>query len=211
MHIEFQTDPDPKIPFRVTDYRLRGYRRFPHKRMLQFVVYLQQIDSELVRQDTFSLERTFHSFQVIRMWEQPTDVFLQTPGLLPFAVLSNTDNQARTLQAVAAQIETITDRNAQSNVTASAAILAGLVLKEEVIKRLLRRDIMRESVIYKSIIAEGLEEGREQGREEEVQRIAVNLLKEGLSFEVIAKATGLTVEQVQQLQQEITQAENQEE
>lgn len=28
LHIEFQTQPDKNIPFRMTDYRLRVYRRF---------------------------------------------------------------------------------------------------------------------------------------------------------------------------------------
>ncbi len=31
LHAEFQTDPDPEIPFRATDYRLRIYRRHPNK------------------------------------------------------------------------------------------------------------------------------------------------------------------------------------
>ena len=34
LHIEFQTDPDKDIPFRVLDYRIRGYRRFPHKKKI---------------------------------------------------------------------------------------------------------------------------------------------------------------------------------
>jgi predicted transposase/invertase (TIGR01784 family) len=204
LHIEFQTEPDKKIPFRMAGYRLRAYRRFPDKRMRQVVVYLRQTDSELVYQTSFTLEETSHRFQVIRLWEQPTEEFLETPGLLPFAVLSNTPNQTSTLQAVAAEIENISDKNVQNNVTASTAILAGLVLEEEAIKRLLRRDIMRESVIYQSI--------KQEGREEGVRGVAVNLLKGGMSLELVAKATGLTVEQVQQLQElQTTQAENPEE
>jgi predicted transposase/invertase (TIGR01784 family) len=41
LHLEFQTQPDANIPFRMVDYRLRTYRRFPHKRMRQVVIYLQ--------------------------------------------------------------------------------------------------------------------------------------------------------------------------
>ncbi|MEA5569228.1 hypothetical protein [Anabaena sp. UHCC 0399] len=68
---------------------------------------------------------------------------------------------------------------------------AGLVLEEEAIERLFRRDIMRESVIYKSIKTEGIEEG--------VRLVAVNLLKENMPIEMVAKVTGLTIEQVQSL------------
>lgn len=51
-----------------------------------------------------------------------------------------------------------------------------------------------------------VEESREEVREETVRLVAVNMLKEGMSIEVVAKVTGLTVEQVQQLQ--TTEAEN---
>ena len=33
LHVEFQTEPDAKIPFRMTDYRLRVYRSFPNREM----------------------------------------------------------------------------------------------------------------------------------------------------------------------------------
>ena len=38
LHIEFQTEPKAQIPFRMADYRLRVYRRFPNKRMRQVVI-----------------------------------------------------------------------------------------------------------------------------------------------------------------------------
>ncbi len=202
--MEFQTQPDVNIPFRMVDYRLRVYRRFPQKRMRQVVIYLTETTSELVYQTTFEIENLQHEFTVIRLWEQSTEIFLRTPGLLPFAVLSNVKDKTDTLQQVANQVENIGDRRMQSNIIASAAILAGLVLKEEIIQPLLRKDMMRESVIYQALIAEGREEGREEG----IQLVAVNLLKEGMSVEVVTKVTGLTLEQVQSLQD--TSVENQE-
>lgn len=42
LHIEFQTDPKEDIPFRMADYRLRIYRRFPRKRVYQVVIYLRK-------------------------------------------------------------------------------------------------------------------------------------------------------------------------
>lgn len=193
MHIEFQTEPKRKIPFRMTDYRLRGHRSFPEKEMYQFVIYLQETSSELVKQNSFSLTRTYHEFDVIRLWEQKTNPFLQYPGLLPFAALSKTVSPAQVLQQVASEINKITDPVQQSNVAASTAILAGLVLDQQLINRILRSDIMRESVIYQEIEAQGEEKG--------MQKVAVNLLKEGMSVDLIARVTGLTVEKVQQLQQ----------
>ncbi|GBE94732.1 flagellar assembly protein H [Nostoc cycadae WK-1] len=98
LHLEFQTRPKADIPFRMSDYRLRGYRKFPQKKMRQVVIYLQPSDSELVYQTEFVLENSWHRFDIIRLWEQPTEVFFNYPGLLPFATLSQTDDQTRTLQ-----------------------------------------------------------------------------------------------------------------
>ena len=33
LHVEFQTNPDSEIPFRMADYRLRVFRRYPQKQM----------------------------------------------------------------------------------------------------------------------------------------------------------------------------------
>ncbi|MEA5489523.1 hypothetical protein VB775_22160 [Pseudanabaena sp. CCNP1317] len=56
---------------------------------------------------------------------------------------------------MARQIENIADKQLQSNVAASTAIISGIALSKEIIKRLLRSDIMKESVIYQEILHEG--------------------------------------------------------
>ncbi len=210
LHIEFQTQPDPKIPFRTIDYRIRGYRRFPQKEMHQVVIYLNRTNSELVYQNTFSLTRTRHEFEIIRLWEQPAEVFLENPGLLPFAVLSSTPNPEQILNQVASEINEISDNRTQSNVAASTAILAGLVLKKDLIRRILRSDIMRESPIYQEILQEGEEkgraegkaEGRAEGRTETLQQVAIDLLSTGMALEDISRVTGLSIEELRVLQRE---------
>ncbi|MEO1401949.1 MAG: hypothetical protein AAFV72_11965 [Cyanobacteria bacterium J06635_1] len=86
LHIEFQTRPI--VPFRMLDYWVRGFRKFPEKEMRQIVIYLQKSRSPLVHQTTFDTDTTHHRFEVIRLWEQPLEAFLNAPGLLPFTVLS---------------------------------------------------------------------------------------------------------------------------
>jgi predicted transposase/invertase (TIGR01784 family) len=195
LHVEFQTQPDPQIAFRMADYRLRVYRRFPEKTMRQVVIYLKKTGSDLVRENFFTLERTRHEFEVIRLWEEPTDRLLSSPGLLPLAVLSQTSDRSLVLQQIAQTIERIPQRKVQSNVAAATAILAGLVLEPGVIRRVLRRELMRESTIYQEIWQEA--------KAEERQEVAINLLREGIAIETIARVTGLSVERVQQLQMTI--------
>ncbi|MGV0025636.1 Rpn family recombination-promoting nuclease/putative transposase [Phormidesmis priestleyi] len=200
LHVEFQTQPKAEIPFRMIDYRLRVHRRFPNKQMRQVVIYLKSTTSERAQQTRFSLERTSHEFDVIRLWEQPTSAFLQSPGLLPFAVLSQTDDRAQTLQEVAQEVAKISDRRVQNNVAASTSILAGLVLKKDLIQTILRRELMQESVIYQDILLEGEAKGEAKGKAEALEQVATNLLNEGMSIDVVVKVTGLSIEQVQQLQ-----------
>ena len=163
LHIEFQTDTKEDIPFRMLDYRLRLYRLYPHKSVVQVVIYLRKTSSTLAKQTYFQLQNTRHYFQVIRLWEIPSESFLQYKGLLPFAVLSQTENKENILRQVANKIEEVEVKREKSNLVTSTAILAGLVLNKDTIKLLFKDDIMKESVIYQEILAEGETKGRREG------------------------------------------------
>ncbi len=159
LHIEFQTDPKEDIPYRMLDYATRLYRRYPHKPIHQVVIYLRKSNSPQVRQNDYQQGKTYHQFEVIRLWEQPSETLLQAPGLFPFAILAQAEKPENLLGQIAQEIEQISDSREQSNLAASTAILAGLVLNKDIIQRLLRKDIMKESVIYQEIWSEGLQEG----------------------------------------------------
>lgn len=194
LHIEFQTLPKENIPFRMLDYRVRGHRRYREKTMRQVVVYLKPTTSELAHQTNYVLERTRHEFDVIRLWEQPASLFLQYPGLLPFATLGQSTSPVEVLRQVTQIVDQIEDPIIQANLMAASAILAGLRLEEEVIYRLIQRDIMQESVIYRSI------------QRENTRTIALNLLRRDVAIDIIASSTGLSIEEVQQLQQQMNES-----
>jgi predicted transposase/invertase (TIGR01784 family) len=159
LQIEFQTEPDPTMPFRMADYRLRLHRRFPDQEIRQIVIYLNPTGSDLVYQTVFEIPGIRAEFDVIRIWEQPTQPFLESTGLLPLAVLTKTPDKAQTLRQVAAKVDAIPEKRVQVNVAASAGILAGLLLKRDFINQVLRRDIMQQSVIYQEWKEEFLQEG----------------------------------------------------
>jgi predicted transposase/invertase (TIGR01784 family) len=192
LHIEFQLLPKDEISFRMLDYRTRGHRKYPDKTMRQVVIYLTEIDSDKVHVNHFSLERTHHEFEVIRLWEQPAEVFLRYPGLIPFAVLGDTEDPEATLREVAQRVQQIPDPEAQANISAASAILAGLRLDSNIISRLLRRDIMQESTMYQSILTEG---------DARRQRVTViNLLRKGFALGDIAEVVELSLEEVKKIQ-----------
>ncbi|WP_088892011.1 Rpn family recombination-promoting nuclease/putative transposase [Leptolyngbya ohadii] len=201
LHCEFQTNPDATMPFRMADYALRVFRRFLQKRLVQVVIYLCPTDSGLVQQTTFIANRLRHEFAVVRLWEQPTEIFFQRPGLLPYAVLSQTDDRASVLQQVAGAINGISDRRQQSNL-AAASILAGLVLDKSLIRRVLRRELMQESVIYQELREEAREEVRQEERLKGEQALILRLLtrKVGeISPETKAQIETLSIAQLEDL------------
>ena len=52
-------------------------------------------------------------------------------------------------------------------------------------------------------LEEGLSKGREEGREDAKQQIAINLLQLGTPCEIVSKATGLSIEEVAKLKEEV--------
>jgi predicted transposase/invertase (TIGR01784 family) len=203
LHAEFQTNPDRQIPFRMLDYRLRCYRRYPNYAVKQIVIYLRPSNSPLVYQDRFEMEETQHRFQVMRLWEQPTEIFFRSPGLLPFASISKTDNPAATLAAVNQELIKIEDRTTKSNLMAASSVLAGINLDKNLIKQILRSDIMKESVIYQDILEEGISQGISQGEQQEREAIAAKtiplFLSLGLTPEEIAQKAGFDLSLVQRM------------
>ena len=150
------------------------------------------------------------SFCLTTPWEENTPQFFHHPGLLPFAVLSNTDDPEQVLSQVSRSLETISQKQVQSNLAAATSILAGLVLNRETIKKILRSDIMRESVIYQDILEEGEEKGRQEGeekglkkgKEEKARQIALKMLSAGFPVPEIARFTDLSPDAIEELQRQ---------
>ena len=211
LHIEFQTDPKIELPMRLADYRLRIHRKFPEKTIHQVVIYLRETKSERVFQNYFEIAGMYAEFEVIRIWEVPAHNLLQYPGLLPFAALSQSDDAVQTLRTAISEIGKIEDESDQHEAIAATYVLAGLRLEAEIISRLIRRDVMQESVTYQAILAEGREEGRsegrEEGREQTQQSIALQLIQEQISMEIIAKVTGLSLDAIEILRSQLNQSQ----
>jgi predicted transposase/invertase (TIGR01784 family) len=201
LHTEFQTLPDETMPFRMADYYLRLRRKFLDKEILQIVIYLKPTNSDLVRQTRYQTNVMTHEFRVIRLWEEPVDIFLRTPGLLPYAVLSEAEDKEEILQQVVGQLEEIEDVRQQSNLTAATSILAGLQLTPEAIRRLMRSPVMRESSMYQSILQEGRAEGRAEGLQQE-KMLIIKLLNRkigSLPPELLVRIGGLSIERLEAL------------
>jgi predicted transposase/invertase (TIGR01784 family) len=81
---------------------------------------------------------------------------------------------------------------------AATAVFAGLVMKPEMIKTILRSDIMKESAFYQEILLEGRLEGRLEGEREGKLKVGQQLLQLGMSLAQVAQVTGLSEQELQQ-------------
>jgi predicted transposase YdaD len=89
-----------------------------------------------------------------------------------------------------------------ADLAATASILAGLVLDKNLVKQILRRDIMRESAIYQDILAEG----EVKGRVGEARGLVIRQLTRKLgnvSPMLLAKIEALPLERVESLGEDL--------
>ncbi len=56
-------------------------------------------------------------------------------------------------------MDTIEDRRVKSNLMAATAVFSELVMPNDLIRKILRSDIMQESAFYQDILQEGLQKG----------------------------------------------------
>ncbi len=73
------------------------------------------------------------------------------------------------LAKVAKQVDIIEDRAERSNVAACAQLLAGINFDKTLINLYLKEELMQESVVYQSIVAESMQKGEQQGLQRGLQ------------------------------------------
>ena len=198
LHLEFQTklDSQPPLPLRMLDYWVRLYRlyRLP---ITQVVVLLLPPPAETVIESAFSVEQTQHQYQVICLWQESADRLLQDPALLPLAPLAAASARTELLQRVVNRLEQL-EPTQRTEVSSYTQILAGLKFKKDVIRRLFREGLMRESVIYQDILEEGLQKGRQEGERQLLLRLLARRLG-AIPVQMQAQIETLSLEQLEAL------------
>ncbi|MBD2457785.1 DUF4351 domain-containing protein [Nostoc sp. FACHB-87] len=160
LHLEFQTTIKSQTPIalRMLDYYVRLTRKYQVP-VTQVVIFLQETTDPIAFTSKYVSEVTTHRYQIIRMWEQDSALFLSNLGLLPLAPLTQTDSAPVLLSQVAQEIAKIPDIETRQNTAAYTEILAGLKYEQGLILQLLREEIMQESVIYQHIFQKGEQKG----------------------------------------------------
>lgn len=210
LHIEFQTQPDPEMPLRMLDYFVRLYRR--HRSPIrQIVIFLNPTTSPLVQVDYLALTETQHRYRVIRLWEEPAQALLPCPTLWPLAVLAKATEPETTLRQVAKELESLTNREERANLAAYVYLLGGLRFREDVLRQLLREEIMQESVTYQAVLEKGKQAGRIEGIQVGEQSLTLRQLQRKLGpipDHVVSQVQSLSLEQLEQLAEALLEFES---
>jgi predicted transposase/invertase (TIGR01784 family) len=167
LHIEFQVklDSEPPLPLRFLDYWVRLYRSY-RVPIIQVLVLLRPPAAGTEIESAFVFGTTRHEYRVVKLWEQDPAIFLNDPALLPLATLAATTAPEDLLERTAAEVSKIESESLRQEIAGYAQLMAGLRFKTDLIHRVFREGMMRESVIYQEILQEGELKGRQEGRQE---------------------------------------------
>ncbi|AFK85918.1 MULTISPECIES: Rpn family recombination-promoting nuclease/putative transposase [Thermoanaerobacterium] len=212
VHIEFQSENDEKMPYRMLRYSLEimeKHNLLPY----QVVVYIGKDDVKMgngLNYDFGEQNILDYKYRTINVGDiKYTDV-LKTDYYDLYSLLPLMDKNRRKeegekyLERCVEAIKDIPlDINKKKDIAFKAEILSGIVFKKEVIERVFS-EVMRmfrieESETYKMIIEKGIEKGIKEGEKETAIKIAKKLLKEGMDIDRIAEITELTKEEIKKL------------
>jgi predicted transposase YdaD len=79
-------------------------------------------------------------------------------------VLAKSSELEALLATVARRVDIIEDRAERNEMAACAQLLAGINFEKSLINLYLREELMRESVVYQSIVAESRQKGLQEGQ-----------------------------------------------
>ena len=114
---------------------------------------------------------------MIRLWEQDPNLFINQPGLYPFAPLTNSKNPNTLLQQISAKINNLEDIEQRQILGSCTSILAGLRFDKILVNSLFQEEIMKGSVIYQDI----LQKGERKGEIKEGLKLVMLLLNQRFS------------------------------
>ncbi|MCS3915145.1 putative transposase/invertase (TIGR01784 family) [Caldanaerobacter subterraneus subsp. tengcongensis MB4] len=216
VHIEFQSDNDREMPYRMLRYAveiMEKHELVPY----QVVVYIGENNLNMADGVNFDFgEENFlkYRYKIIDVGEIKFNEITQTNYYELFTLLPLMDKERRKkekelyLKECVEMIKKIPlEQERKREVAARARILAELVYEEEIIDKTFAEVIkmlnLEKSATFRRLIEEGrkegIEEGRKEGEKEAKITIAKELLKEGMDIAKVAKVTGLSIDEIKKL------------
>ncbi|MGK7872677.1 MAG: DUF4351 domain-containing protein [Xenococcaceae cyanobacterium] len=118
------------------------------------------------------------------------------------APLTQSNSPEDLLTEVANKVNQIEDIEQKQSIASCTEILAGLRFKEDLVRSLFREEIVKESVIYQSI----LKKGQQEGLKEEAKKLVMlqlNLRFGNLESRLVQKIESLSLKQLEELAKDL--------
>lgn len=194
LHIEFQSLYDVNMPYRMLSYYTRIFDKYKLP-IYPVVIYLFPDRPGLDIPDSYASSinnkdiLTF-KFEVLKAWEIKANKIIDNNlyGLFPILPLvkhRKTDDKDYLAECfdLVRNID-IEDNKLKADIYFSTGILAGLRYSRELIKTLMKVEILEESEIYQEVLNKGIEKGRnegikegmEKGRNEGIEKSIIHIL-----------------------------------
>ena len=203
VHLEFQSQDDPKMLVRmqtyhnlISEYLQKQKMRVP---IAQFVIYLGQAPSQM--ETKLPPKQVFTGYSLIELRNFDPETLLQAnnPEEVILTILSNfgqEDAPKMLIQIIERLQKLIGSSAALEKYTYQLLILARLrnltLITEQTLKDMPITYDIKEDPLYQA--------GRQEGKQEGIFETALNMKKEGVPVEQISKYTGLTKAQIDQLE-----------
>ncbi len=199
LHIEFQTKDDKDMVYRMSEYHGLAYSK--HRLPIHHVVIFLGKQKPKMRTSLKDKE-IFRGFDLINIHDLNTTELLssQIPEVVLLALLSNYEEERTEsiLRFIVIQLRAVCDSNKELSKYLRQLIILSRLRKLE----LLTTKIIRTMPITYDIQQDGLyKQGIEQGIEQGIKEVAIRCLKEGMTYKAISTVTGLSIEQIERLDQ----------
>jgi len=212
VHIEFQSDNDDKMPYRMLRYAveiMEKYGLIPY----QVVVYIGENNLNMANGVEFDFgKENFlkYRYKIIDVGEIKFSEITQTNYYELFTLLPLMDKERRKkekelyLKECVEMIKKIPlEQEKKRELAAKAKILAELVYEEEIIEKMFAEVMkmlnLEKSATFRRLIEEGRKEGKKEGEKEGRLAVAKELLKRGMNIDEIVEITKLPKEEVKKL------------
>ncbi len=173
LHIEIQRNRDAQMGERLWEYNVKASLKYEFP-VWSVVIYLKD-DGKVVEAPytrKLSTGRYIHQFDfdVVKLWEIPTEYFQQEGliGLLPLLPLTQNGARREVVDRVISRLTPPGEEPKSELLTLTYGLASLILINEADQEWLIRRfgqmyDILRETRAYQELIKDGLEQGLQQG------------------------------------------------
>lgn len=206
VHIEWQSTNDAQMAFRMARYDLLLFEMYG-KEVMGLVIYVGM--KKMTMKDVFFSSGIYYCCPMVDIRDISPQVFLSSDdaGEVVLAILAGREEKEKIIREILHRLRIITDGDTtlfREKVKHLEVIsrLRGTQLQHQIIKEEENMPVtldIKQDLRYK----QGKKEGKKEGGREEITKIAVKMLENGMSLPLIQRITGVTIAGLKELQNKL--------